>query len=77
MKCAAENQLVRILTIVTFHRWSNAIEILANQTADLCQAIKRIKGGRAERAIELLGAGLDGCIIGLGRLKKKGEFLIK
>jgi hypothetical protein len=49
------------------------IEIIANQIANTCSAIKHIKAGRLQRAIELLEAGLDGCIIGLGRLKKKGE----
>src|SRR5882757_6869122 len=50
-----------------------AIEILANQVAKLCSAIRHIKSGRVERAIELLEEGLDGCVFGLGRIKKKGE----
>lgn len=49
------------------------IEILANQVAKLCSAIRHIKGGRAERAIELLEEGLDGCVFGLGRIQKRGE----
>jgi hypothetical protein len=49
------------------------IEILATQIANLCQAIKHIRDGRTERAIELLERGLDGCVIGLGHIQKRGE----
>ena len=49
------------------------IEIIANQVVNLASAIDNIKGGRVERAIELLERGLDGCVFGLGRIQKKGE----
>jgi hypothetical protein len=49
------------------------IEIITNQVVNLCSAIENIKGGRIERAVELLERGLDGCIFGLGRIQKNGE----
>lgn len=49
------------------------IEIIAHQIVNLCSAIDNIKGGRVERAIELLDRGLDGCIFALGRIQEKGE----
>jgi hypothetical protein len=48
------------------------IEIITNQIVNLCSAIDNIKGGRVERAVELLERGLDGCVFGLGRIKEKG-----